>query len=184
MPRTDVRTDVIQVEDQFYIRAESSLADTRTLVLLHNDTFAIFDRYGDIQPVGLGQQGLFHQETRYLSRLELLIQGHKPLLLSSVIGEDNVMMSVDLTNPDMELPSGLSLPRGTLHLYRNKFLADGVCFDQITIHNFADHTVETELCFDFGADFSDIFEVRGQKRRAPRPLPSRRDRARWRRPRL
>ena len=164
MPRIDGKTDVIQVEDQFYIRAESSLADARTLVLLHNDTFAIFDRYGDIQPVGLGQQGLFHQETRYLSRLELLIQGHKPLLLSSVIGEDNVMMTVDLTNPDMELPSGVSLPRGTLHLYRNKFLADGVCLDQITIHNFGDHTVETELCFDFGADFRDIFEVRGQKR--------------------
>ena len=164
MPRTDGKTDVIQVEDQFYIHAESSLADTRTLVLLHNDTFAIFDRYGDVQPVGLGQQGLFYQETRYLSRLELLIQGHKPLLLSSVIGEDNVMMTVDLTNPDMELPSGVSLPRGTLHLYRNKFLADGVCFDQITIHNFADHIVETELCFDFGADFRDIFEVRGQKR--------------------
>lgn len=51
MARTDVRTDVIQVEDQFYIRAESSLADAPTLVLLHNDTFAIFDRYGDIQPM-------------------------------------------------------------------------------------------------------------------------------------
>ena len=56
-----------------------SLADTRTLVLLHNDTFAVFDRYGDIQPVGLGQQGLFHQGTRYLSRLELDVSGHKPL---------------------------------------------------------------------------------------------------------
>ena len=178
MPRIDGKTDVIQLEDQFYIRAESSLADTRTLVLLHNDTFAIFDRYGDIQPVGLGQQGLFYQETRYLSRLELLIQGHKPLLLSSVIGEDNVMMTVDLTNPDMELPSGVSLSRGTLHLYRNKFLADGVCLDQITIHNFGDHTVETELCFDFGADFRDIFEVRGQKREhRGRYLPDEADRA-------
>jgi glycogen debranching enzyme len=164
MPRNIGRTDVIQVEDQFYIRAESSLADARTLVLLHNDTFAIFDRYGDIQPIGLGQQGLFHQETRYLSRLELFIQGHKPLLLSSVTAEDNVMISVDLTNPDMELPSGLSLPRGTLHIYRNKFLADGACLDQITIHNFGHEPVETELCFDFSADFRDIFEVRGQKR--------------------
>src|SRR5204862_8350724 len=112
----------------------------------------------------LGQQGLFHQETRYLSRLELLIQGHKPLLLSSVIAEDNVMMTVDLTNPDMELPSGVSLPRGTLHIYRNKFLADGVCLDQITIHNFGHHSVTTEISFAFEADFKDIFEIRGQKR--------------------
>ena len=163
MPKND-RRDVIQFEDQFYIRAESSLADARTLVLLHNDTFAIFDRYGDIQPVGLGQQGLFHEGTRYLSQLELEIGGHKPLLLSSVIGDDNIMVTVDLTNPDMELPSGLFLPHGTLHLYRNKFLADGVCLDQITVHNFGHHAVATEISFGFGADFKDIFEVRGQMR--------------------
>jgi N-terminal domain of (some) glycogen debranching enzymes len=77
MARNDAKTHIIQLEDQFYIRAESSLADDRTLVLLHNDTFAIFNRYGDIQPIGLGQQGIFHQETRYLSRLELTIGGHK-----------------------------------------------------------------------------------------------------------
>jgi len=172
MARNNGNIDVIQVEDQFYIRAESSLADDRTLVLLHNDTFAIFNRYGDIQPVGLGQQGLFYQDTRYLSRLELLIQGHKPLLLSSVTGEDNVMVTVDLTNPDIELPSGVSLPRGTLHLYRNKFLADGICLDQITVHNFSPESVETELSFVFGADFKDIFEVRGQMReRRGRYLP-------------
>jgi len=165
MPRNDPKTDVIEFENQFYIRAESSLADARTLVLLHNDTFAIFDRYGDFQPVGLGQQGLFHQETRYLSRLELLIGGHKPLLLSSVTGEDNVTVAVDLTNPDMELISGISLPRGTLHVCRNKFLADGICLEQINVHNFGHHLVETDVSFTFGADFKDIFEVRGQKRK-------------------
>src|ERR1700704_3267010 len=106
MPRIDAKTDIIQLEDQFYIRAQSSLADARTLVLLHNDTFAIFDRYGDIQPIGQGQQGLFHQESRYLSRLELRIAGRRPLLLSSTTREDNVLLSVDVTNPDMELPSG------------------------------------------------------------------------------
>jgi glycogen debranching enzyme len=164
MPRNSGKTDIIQVEDQFYIHAESSLADARTLVLLHNDTFAIFDRYGDIQPIGLGQQGLFHQETRYLSRFEFQIQGHKPLLLSSVTGEDNVTITVDLTNPDMEMPSGEVLPRGTLHLFRNKFLADGICLDQITIHNFGHQPVDTELSFVFAADFRDIFEVRGQHR--------------------
>ena len=90
------QTDVIEVGNDFYIRAKSSLADDRTLVLLHNDTFAVFDRYGDIQPVGMGQQGIFHQETRYLSRLELRIGGRRPLLLSSTTREDNVMLSVDV----------------------------------------------------------------------------------------
>src|SRR5579871_1197934 len=95
------RTDFIEVGDQFYIRAQSSLADDRTRVLLHGDTFAVFDRYGDIQPVGAGRQGIFHEETRYLSRLELRIGELRPLLLSSTIREDNVLFAIDLTNPDM-----------------------------------------------------------------------------------
>ena len=38
-------TDVIEIGQQFYIRARSSLADARTLSLLHNDTLATFDRH-------------------------------------------------------------------------------------------------------------------------------------------
>lgn len=165
MPLDQQETDVIEIGQQFYIRADSSLADGRTLPLLHRDTFAVFDRYGDIQPVGLRQQGFFHEETRHLSRFEMRIAGHKPLLLSSFVHEDNVMLAVDLTNPDIELPSGDYLPHGTLHIYRNKFLTEGMCFDQITVRNFGSKTVDTELSFNFAADFADIFEVRGQKRK-------------------
>jgi glycogen debranching enzyme len=160
----DLATDVIEVGDQFYIRADSSLADGRTLVLLHKDTFAVFDRYGEIQPIGPGQQGLFHDETRHLSRCEMRIAGQKPLLLSSGTREDNVTLGVDLTNPDLVLPSGEELLRGTLHVYRSRFLSDGTCIDRITVHNFGPITVDTELSFLFSADFADIFEVRGQKR--------------------
>jgi glycogen debranching enzyme len=157
-------TDVIEVGHQFYIRASSSLADDRTLVLLHNDTFAVFDRYGDIQPVGMGQQGIFHQETRYLSRLELRIGDRRPLLLSSTIREDNVLLSVDATNPDMELPSGESLERGILHIHRSKFITDATCFQRIVLHNFGQSAIDIPLSFALAADYADIFEVRGQKR--------------------
>ncbi len=61
MPASEMQSkDGIEVGDQFYIRASSSLADDRTRVLMCGDTFAIFDRNGDIQPVGLSQQGIFH----------------------------------------------------------------------------------------------------------------------------
>lgn len=159
-----LEADVIEVGSHFYIRAQSSLADSRTLVLLHGDTFAVFNRYGDIQTVGSGQQGIFCQETRHLSRLELRICDQRPLLLSSTVREDNVLVAVDLTNPDLDLPSGDSLLRGTVHIYRNKFLTDWICFDQITVHNYGQKPVDIELSFVFAADFADIFEVRGQKR--------------------
>ncbi|MFZ0594707.1 MAG: amylo-alpha-1,6-glucosidase [Bryobacteraceae bacterium] len=157
-------TDVIEVGNQFYIRAQSSLADSRTLVLSHGETFAVFDRYGDIQPVGSGEQGIFHQETRYLSRLELRISGFRPLLLSSTVREDNVVLAADLTNPDIEDVAGESLPRGTLHIYRCKFLSNGASFDEIAVHNYGQRPVNVELSFAFESDFADIFEVRGQKR--------------------
>jgi glycogen debranching enzyme len=156
--------DVIEVENQFYIRASSALADDRTRVLLNGDTFAIFDRSGDIQPVGFGQQGIFSNETRHLSRLEMRFCGIRPLLLSSTIREDNVLFGVDLTNPDLRLESGESLPRGTVHIYRTKFLADVVCYDQITLNNYGEQPIDVEVTFEFEADFADIFEVRGEKR--------------------
>jgi len=157
-------SDIIEVGKQFYIRAESSLAEGRTLSLLHGDTFAIFDRSGDIQPVGLGQQGIFHEDTRFLSQLDLRVGGMRPLLLSSSIHEDNILLSVDLTNPDIDLTSGNLLPRGTVHLHRHKFLADGMCFEHITARNYTRAPVVVDLSFSFAADFADIFEVRGQKR--------------------
>ena len=157
--------DVIEVDQQFYIRASSALADDRTRVLLNGDTFAVFDRGGDIQPVGFGQQGIFHNETRHLSRLEMLFCGFRPLLLSSTIREDNVLFGVDLTNPDIQLESGVSLPRGTVHIYRTKFLTETVCYDQITVNNYGDTAIDVDVSFDFDADFADIFEVRGEKRK-------------------
>jgi len=159
-------SDVIEIGNQFYIRAQSSFADSRTLVLMHRDTFAVFDRNGDILPLGVGQQGLFFNETRHLSRLEMRICGMRPLLLSSNIRQDNILLSVDLTNPDLELPSGESLPSGSIHVYRAKFLSDGYCLDHITVHNYSQKTVDIELSFFFDADFADIFEVRGQHRPA------------------
>ncbi len=156
--------DVIEVDQQFYIRASSALADDRTRVLMNGDTFAIFDRGGDIQPVGFGQQGIFHDETRHLSRLEMLLCGFRPLLLSSTIREDNVLFAIDLTNPDIQLESGASLPRGTVHIYRTKFLTELVCYDRITVNNYGDTAVDLDISFAFEADFADIFEVRGEKR--------------------
>src|SRR5579859_3405308 len=54
-----------------YILATSPPADVQSRVLKHNDTFAIFDVFGDIKPGGLGEEGIFHKGTRFLSFLLL-----------------------------------------------------------------------------------------------------------------
>ena len=171
--------EIIEVGNQFYIRAQSSLADDRTRVLMAGDTFAVFDRYGDIQPLGFGQQGIFHQETRHLSNLQLRLAGVRPLLLSSAVRDDNVLFAIDLTNPDLALPSGETVLRGTLHIYRTKFLAPAACYERVTICNYGQKPVDTSLSLTFAADFVDIFEVRGQRRaRRGTLLPAEVDRGR------
>ncbi len=156
--------EIIRVSDQFYILATSSRVDDRTLVLKDGGTFAVFDRFGDFQPVGLGKQGLYHEGTRFLSRLELYMGEHRPLLLTSTVMEHTPVLSVDLTNPDFYENERVALARNTLHLSRSSFLYQATCFTRITIQNFALHSVDISFRIFFAADFADIFEVRGVKR--------------------
>lgn len=156
--------DVIRVEDRYYILATSSLADDRTRVLKHGETFAVFDRYGDIQPIGPGEQGIYHEGTRFLSRLVLRVGRRRPLLLSSTVKEDNARLAVDLTNPDLTIDDQVVIPRGIIHILRTKFLWEGTCYERLQFFNYGLTPVDIPLSFHVDADFADIFEVRGIRR--------------------
>ena len=157
--------EVVSLHEQYYIQATSSRADDRTRVLKHDETFAVFDRFGDVQPVGLGEQGIYHEGTRFLSRLELRLGGRRPLMLSSTVKKENDLLTVDLATPDLKDQAGqIVLPRGTLHVFRTKFLWQGCCYERLRISNFAMTAIDVELALSFNADYADIFEVRGSKR--------------------
>ena len=47
-----------------------------------------------------------HRDTRHLSHLYLTLDGHRPLLLSSTVRDDNAVLICDLTNPDCSMPTG------------------------------------------------------------------------------
>src|SRR5271163_2046042 len=162
--------DILQVEDQYYVRATSSLADDRTRVLKYGETFAIFNRFGDLEALGALQFGLFYAETRHLSRFTLRLNGREPMLLSSTIREHNGFLAADLSNVDNTVNGKIELPRGTIHLFRCKFLDRASCHEQIRVQNFGLETLEASIGLRFDADFADIFEVRGtpRKRRGER----------------
>jgi glycogen debranching enzyme len=165
--------EVVQLHDRFYIQATSSRTDDRTRVLKYGETFGVFDRFGDLQPVGLREQGLYHEGTRFLSRLELRVGGRRPLLLSSTVKKENDLLTVDLSNPDLTDARGeIVMARGELHVFRAKFLYRDVCHERLRVSNFGLRSIETDLTIDFDADFADIFEVRGTRReRRGRRLP-------------
>src|SRR5213592_3979894 len=150
--------DVIQVQDQFYILATASKATERTAVLKHDDTFAVFDYSGDIGAFGAGEQGLYHEDTRYLSRFRLRMNGHRPLLLSAGVKEDNDVFGADLTNPDIPLSDELVLARDLVHLFRARFLRDATWHERIRLCNYSRGRVGISLTFEIDADFADIFE--------------------------
>lgn len=150
--------------DQCHIVASSSLTDSHIEVLKQGDTFGLFDQYGDINALRTGSQGLYHEGTRFLSRFELTINGERPLLLSSTVKEDNVLLNVDLTNPDLAQDGRTAIPRGALHLSRTRFLWQGLCFERLRIHNYSLLSIPVRLSFLVDADFADLFEVRGRKR--------------------
>src|SRR5271169_4843334 len=104
--------DILQVEDQYYVRATSALADDRTRVLKYGKTFAVFNRFGDLEALGPVKFGVFYSDTRHLSRFTLRLNGREPMLLSSTIREHNGFLAVDLSNVDDAVDGKIEVPRG------------------------------------------------------------------------
>jgi glycogen debranching enzyme len=154
----------VHVTEQYEIVAEADRPAAPSRVLKHDDTFAVFNLRGDMIPSEAGEHGLFHDGTRFLSRFELLLGRRQPLLLNSMVSDDNVTFTADLTNLDVRPEGRPVLTRGEIHVFRSRLLVDGGCVERIRISNFALHTVDLPLALAFDADFADIFEVRGTPR--------------------
>ena len=162
-PRTKTTASADAAEEVFYIPATTSPSRPRR-TLKHGDSFAVVDSHGDIGASAGGQDGIFHADTRYLSRFELLFNGMQPLLLGSNLRDDNSVLTVDLTNPDFYFNRQLTLPKDTIHVVRTLFLWRGCAYHRLGIKNHGGARVKFSLSLAFDSDFADIFEVRGLHR--------------------
>jgi glycogen debranching enzyme len=150
-------------ETPFYIPArEASARPTRTLK--QGDSFAVLDVQGDIGATAGAPDGLFHGDTRYLSRLEFSLNGVHPLLLGSSVRDDNSVLTVDLTNPDLYFDKRIVLPKDTVHIVRTIFLTERGARQRYGVRNYGDRAIDLNLSFAFDGDFADLFEVRGMRR--------------------
>jgi len=150
-------------EGQFYITATQAAGRTpRTLK--YGDTFVLLDSRGDIAVTSGRSAGLFHLDTRYLSRLELFVNGAPPLLLGSNLRDDNSALVVDLTNPDLISDQRIVLEKDNMHILRTVFVWRGTAYERLRLRNYGDRTIELPLLILFENDFADLFEVRGAHR--------------------
>ncbi len=159
--------EVIQIDKYSCVPTTSPRLDDRTLVLKHGSSFAVFDRYGDIHALGHSGQGIYHQDTRFLSQLDLrLADGRRLVLLNSTLKQDNSLLTVDLTIPEIVEASRLVVRINTVHVFRAKLLYQDTCYEHLRLHNYSATAVNIPFTLAFAADFADIFEVRGKQREA------------------
>ncbi|MFC0282320.1 glycogen debranching N-terminal domain-containing protein [Camelimonas abortus] len=149
---------------QFFIVATAPLQERRPRTQKHGDTFSMFDPNGDAIAGPGSPEGVYHRDTRHLSRLYLTIGGQRPLLLSSMARDDNALLTFDLTNPDLYENGVLTLPHDLIHIRRTRFLWEASCCERISLRNFDEQPRRVRLALSFAADFSDLFEVRGARR--------------------
>ena len=157
--------DADEVLPPYHIEAQTSLVERPLRSLKFGEAFAVLDSYGDIgvQP---GPEGLYFQDTRYLSRLEFTVEDQRPLMLSSVMQDDNGALSVDMTTPDIRLDAHdeTSIPREVIAIERTKFLFRGACYDRIGLRSYDSRHRTLKIAVAFDADYRDLFEVRGTDR--------------------
>ncbi|MGH6988667.1 MAG: amylo-alpha-1,6-glucosidase [Stellaceae bacterium] len=131
----------------------------RPPVLKAGDAFGIFDTVGNVPAAG--SAGVFLDDSRHLSRLELRVAGRAPLLLSSAVTAAHDRLDADLTNA---AGIGHTVPRNALYIRNGLVLGEGALFQTVAITSYATAPCRVRLELLFAADFVDVFELRGLKR--------------------
>lgn len=170
--RTETNLDIVELDGRAFAPAEQvpipewPCTTTKrlqpTLTLKDDDLFLIADPLGNIAGCLRDEVdaslGLFCKDTRFLSRLELQIEGQSPVLLSST-AQRGFALSVLCANPYVEG----RIPAETISIQRDIVLQGGL-FEELTITNYSTQPVRFELSLSFDADFADLFQIRGRMR--------------------
>jgi glycogen debranching enzyme len=121
------------------------------ITILEGSTFCICDELGDVG--GWPTSGFFTDDTRFLSILQLSINGRRPLLLSS--GKvDYFSAAFYLRNPP-----GDGLEQDEVSIIRERFVGEAMQ-DRLLVQNQGMRPVAFDLSLEIASDFADIFAVK------------------------
>lgn len=153
------------------LSANAAPSTNAQYVLKAQDSFLVANRLGDITG---NADGLFIDDTRMLSCFRMRISDDYPKLLSAGVDQENIYLTSHLTNPAQWVDlTGKAVKQGDVYLERRYLLFDNRLYVRLQINNFCTHTLHIPISFDFAADFKDMFEIRGQTRKAHgRALPT------------
>ncbi|MPZ90810.1 MAG: amylo-alpha-1,6-glucosidase [Actinobacteria bacterium] len=138
-------------------RRAPSLDDLELLVVKEGALFACSRSDGDVRAERATGEGLYFEDTRYLSELSLTLDGEEPVPLNSSAGLGHEATIELTTNP-------------LLDVLRVRRVSAGRLYERIEIRNHGTARAETDVAITLGADFADMFEIRGVVPEPPRGL--------------
>ena len=133
------------------------------LVAMEGELLLYTNPRGHAQGTDDSVLGLYYRDTRHLSRMELLLGGRQPVVLTSS-AERGYSETIELTNLELRAADGRVIPQAAVHVRRTRVLADKL-YELVRVLNYHHHEVDLVLDLHFDADFADLFEVRGLRRR-------------------
>jgi glycogen debranching enzyme len=124
-----------------------------TVSILDGNSFVVSNRQGDIEASPVDTQGLFLDDTRFLSRWVLTVNGLRPSVLS-VDEQDyfKVQFFEAVTTSTIYVDSHLSVAR-------KRAVGKGF-HEEILFENHDKEAMDLDVRLEAGCDFADLFEVK------------------------
>ncbi|MGI8824059.1 MAG: amylo-alpha-1,6-glucosidase [Chloroflexota bacterium] len=113
---------------------------------------------GSMDSSAPSSQGLFLEDTRYLSTFQIRIDGALPLLLGS---SEEILFEASFLQTNPDLPN---LSARGIGLLQKNTINDGAVRIDLTVANWSREPQSVEISIEVGSDFFDFFEARGVKR--------------------
>ena len=124
-----------------------------TVSILDGNMFVVSDRRGDIDATPTDTQGLFLDDTRFLSRWILTINGMRPATLSV---DEQAYFKVQFFEA---LTTGTIYVDSHLSVTRRRAVSQGFK-EEIEITNHDKEPIDLDIKLEAAADFADLFEVK------------------------
>ncbi len=135
---------------------------THCVVLRNDGISSVSLPNGDIDASVEPSTGLYYRDTRYLSLFTFSFGAVSPVVLDAT--QTGQVLSAVFTNPAIRLATGNGgLPAQSLFVRRRRVISDRLR-EALSISNYSSEPQRVELRIRFGANFDDIFEVRGYAR--------------------
>ncbi|GAT67625.1 amylo-alpha-1,6-glucosidase [Planomonospora sphaerica] len=123
-----------------------------TVTLVEGGSFCVSTCNGDITPGGA--QGLYHADTRLVSRLELKVDEAPIESLRTINPEPYHAIFLGRTGPRP------GQAESTMLVIRDRYVGGGLRED-LTLRNMSDEAAGCTIALHIGSDLADLFEVKG-----------------------